>query len=311
MVPYICTYIFFLVDMQVLSIVMSLIKMSMTTALFQRFQSQNIAGREYPWDKVKEKERKLLKNILPTENQEDDPDMGNPVLAVTRRASALSTTSIEMIRKIQEEKERQSRAPMKIDSVKGLSDDDTAGKLIAILWWFCFLLPRMLTLSIFTYFFPREAVLLCVFHYLIVLGLLIKYTNFKTEKPTDTSETEADGFTRRKKYDWINELTIQQIAFFLIMSYIYIFCLIEIKIRFTRVKIVYYCYFIIVYLQNFIMMYMWYYHVEKLQTWWYDYLFYIIVVSTILSLLSMAMYLSSFRPRKVLVKQWLRNSQLM
>ncbi|KAJ8932261.1 hypothetical protein NQ314_014799 [Rhamnusium bicolor] len=57
--------------------------------------------------------------------------------------------------------------------VKGLQDDDLAGKLIAFFWWFCFLLARVLAISVFAYFFVTETIWLICSHFVIVMTFLL------------------------------------------------------------------------------------------------------------------------------------------
>lgn len=260
-----------------MSVILSLIKISITTTSYQRFYSQKISGREYPWDKVKEKlwkaELKRQKSLL---NPEEPPQP-----TVTRNDSGLSTTSSQF----DAEMAKREAVPIRIDSIFGLTEDDLAGKFVAILWWFCFLLPRLLCIPVFAYFYLRETVIIFVFQYFIFLFLLLYYTKLKN-------------------------ITVHKTAFMLIISYIFLFCLIEFKIKFQKIKIVYNIYFIVIYLQNMVMMYFWYFHVEELSGFWYDYVFYLVIGSSILSVLSMAMYLGMLKPEQVVIKKIYRHSQL-
>lgn len=279
-----------------MSIVLSLIRMALTTTSYQRFGTQKLAGRQYPWDKIKQHELKfkLLHQKEPNTSHKQQPQL-------TRRDSGLSTTSSQFEAEVEKRRAPISE-PMREETVHGLGSDDAAGKFVAILWWFCFILPRMSTIAIFTYFYLREAILACFFQYLIVLILLLRYSTW--------SDSESGNITiRRKKYP-INNENIVKFTFHLVTSFIYLFCLIEIKVRFTKLKVVYNWYFIVLYLENIVMMMLWYYHAETYEKWWFNYSLYLNIVSSILSVLSMAMYLSMLQPQKKIVQKTYRSSKL-
>lgn len=352
---------FLTVDMQVFCVLLSLTKMAMTTASYQRFKSQKMAGRKYAWKKepiihtVQEvytslgsitnlHETAQEETILPvhsdastlvekleinelenkrhsgyeTENSEPEADRQ---IETSRRNSGLSESSsvfnkkslcmrtdetdIDDIKQMPntrsnsdvsersdtEEKQLKKKhsnivIPMKVVSHRGLPEDDSAGKLVSFFWWFCFIMPRMLCLSAFAYFYPKDIWWVCGSHYIITLGFLL--------------------------YDaHISDIPYYRSIFILFTAYVYMFCLIEFKIKFKKIKFIYNGYFLLVYLENLVMTSIWYFKIDFENDWWYKYLFYLICGSSLISVLSMMLYLMVLKPRKIILQQELRNSKVL
>lgn len=163
--------------------------------------------------------------------------------------------------------------------IKGLQDDDMAGKLVAFLWWFCFLLVRVLAISVFAYFFIKETLWLLLSHFAIVMAFLLY-------------DVKHDEVKRAKA------------IFFVFIGLIYIFCIIEFKIKFKKATFIYYGYFVLVFIENFIMCLIWF--LDKIESiendFWFRYSFYIVVMGSITSFSSMLFYFTINKPPKVLVK---------
>lgn len=162
--------------------------------------------------------------------------------------------------------------------VKGLEEDNLAGKLIAFLWWFTFLLSRVLAISVFYYFFPKACVWLLIFHFIVVVAALLY-------------DVKSDDIKRDKT------------LFFIFIGLIYIFCIIEFKIKFKKAYVIYFSYFGLVFLENFAMCLLWYIlKIETLESdYWYRYMFYITIISSFLSLSSMIFYHIITKPKSVLL----------
>lgn len=296
----------FTVDMQVFVIIMSLIKMAMTTMSYQRFKSQKVAGRQYPWIKKQEPTKETYKRIdsmlLPTnepsepvnkrisecETENSEPEADRHVNSSSRRSSGLSVTSSEYERRKAAEAKDQPDflIPMRVLSLRGLTQDDAAGKLVAFLWWFSFILPRMLALSAFASFYPKDIWYICGAHYMITLAFLL-----------------YDAYTA--------DIPYYRALFILFTAYVYMFCLIEFKIKFKKVKFIYIGYFILVYLENFIMTFVWYYGTEFYNDWWYKYVYYVLIGSTVLSIMTMSFYIAILKPKKIIVAKQLVESKVL
>lgn len=162
---------------------------------------------------------------------------------------------------------------------KGLREDDVAGKTISFLWWFTFLLSRVLAISVFAYFFFNACVWLLLAHVVLVVAVL-------------AYDAKTDHIKRDKA------------AFFLFIGVVYVFCIIELKIRFKKTTFIYFGYFGLVYLENCLMCVWWYCNeLESLENdYWFRYIFYVVVISDLFSLSSMMFYHILTKPKSVPIR---------
>lgn len=167
----------------------------------------------------------------------------------------------------------------RVISVKGLEDDDLAGKLVAFLWWFTFLVTRVLAISMFAYFYIKETVWLISSHYILVMAILLY-------------DVKTDAVKRSK------------LIFFIFIGYVYIFCIIEFKIRFKKATAIYYGFFLLVFLENFGMCLSWYIgQIEYLENeFWCRLAFLTVTFGTLISFSSMLFYFMINKPKKVVVQ---------
>lgn len=310
----------FLVDVQVLSIVMSVSKMAITTTLFQRFKSQKIAGKCYPWFKpykcdydpsldINSRERtSIFHPQKPNEGIDTDgvtlrqPE-GTKFDSRTlgRRRSSdfyekpatshyLESSASELNRetsvvdgpkrqifKNPEGSDEMDFFPRRLLEIKGLPEDDVMGKTVSFLWWFCFLMARMLAISSFSYFYRTQIFWLLSSHFFLVVALLLY-------------DVRADEVRRAKA------------IFFIFIGFVYIFCLIEFKIKFKKPVFIYNGFFFLMFLENFVMTLWWYFGIEDvLENWWFSYIFYMILGCSIMSVSSMLFYVKILKPSKVVV----------
>uniref|UniRef100_A0A336LRI3 XK-related protein n=1 Tax=Culicoides sonorensis TaxID=179676 RepID=A0A336LRI3_CULSO len=162
--------------------------------------------------------------------------------------------------------------PTRKRTINGLEQDDIFGKYICFLAWFLFLIMRMLALSTFTVFYLRETIFLCLAHYFIML--LCLYCETRTHAK------------------------LNRTVFYAFLAYIYIFCLIEFKIKFLHIKTWYVGYFLLVFMQNLIITMIWYLNTDILLfSWWLQFMWYLIIGSGTLSLLCHIFYYFTLRPR--------------
>lgn len=161
--------------------------------------------------------------------------------------------------------------PSRRKMIDGIENDDIVAKFIAFLGWNFFLLMRMLSLSTFSVFYPAPCAWLCLGHYCLMLLLLIDETRFKVK--------------------W------QRTAFYTILAYIFIFNLIEFKVRFKNVRKWYVSYFLLVLLQNIGMTIAWYSFAEFLDTYWFEFIFLLIVQSGVMSLMCFLLYFFYLKPK--------------
>lgn len=286
--------------------------MAVTTTYYQRFKTQKLAGKQYPWFKRDKKQIKdqldgevvLRRQPLMTSNRDNLEDRYNiepPVVQQRRRSSDIYLEPVVSMDARQSLTQRIDnlfkRLPSSIVTsrtissiqpdfnisriryTKGLPEDDLAGKLIAFLWWYNFILARILALASFAYFYAiKDTLYLVCAHVGIVLAFLIydvKQNNVKRSK----------------------------LMFFLFIGYVYVFCIIEFKIKFKKSTLIYYGYFGLVYLENVIICLIWYNtEIETLENdFWFRFVFFVIVVSSIFSFSSMLFYFFVNKPKKIVV----------
>lgn len=270
--------------------VLNLAKLSITTTLYQRFKSQKLAGKQYPWLKPYKLPYDTTIDSSTKKQETPQPSTSNRMLE-RRRSSDLYLQPVDVNREtsIVDGPPRTVfravddtdlfRIP-KIREIKGMPDDDMAGKLIAFLWWFCFLLARMLAISAFAYFYPTDIIWLMASHFVLVVALLLY-------------DVRSDEVRRAKA------------IFFIFIGLVYLFCLIEFKIKFKKTKFIYNGFFILVFVENIVMALVWWCaNIETVEDdWWFKYIMYLITGCTGLSLISMLFYMKVNKPEKIVVER--------
>ncbi|KAF5283779.1 hypothetical protein FQA39_LY17217 [Lamprigera yunnana] len=312
------------VDVQVLSVILSLVQMAKTTTLFQRFKSQNAGGKSYPWfkpykfmydtvDGARGSNKPFIVYRCRTKNSKNDNAVIEPAMSrllpqshapqvdtESRRSSDCyeePTNSFVERKRDKNEYERETSIidgpkrlhlkeidetdfikPIRLTYVKALPEDDVAAKGIACIWWFLFLLGRMLTISSFAYFYPKDIFWLLSCHFVLVVALLFY-------------DVRHDEVRRAKA------------IFFTFIGFVYLFCLIEFKIIFKKPKFIYNGFFILMFVENFgMVLFWWYRNMEDIfNDWWYQYIFYTIISCSTLSFLSMLLYINLLKPKKIIV----------
>lgn len=107
----------------------------------------------------------------------------------------------------------------------GLEQDDFLGKSVSFAGWSFVLLQRMLALSAFAYFHPVACLILCASHYALMLIALLLLEARLREKP-------------------------ERLAFYVFLAYVYVFCIVEFKVKFRRPRRTLLAYAVLVMLQN-------------------------------------------------------------
>ncbi|KAB0797942.1 hypothetical protein PPYR_08935 [Photinus pyralis] len=296
---------------QVLCVVCSLAQMAKTTTLFQRFKSQNLGGRCYPWYKpykalytmydgprLRSKPgivyrcrftcpRRNAYLDFPhqspaTDSRRSSDCYEQPIAAKDQIEFGRETSVIDGPRRLvlRDVNETDFVQPRRIVDIKALPEDDIGGKTISFIWWMCFLIARMLSISTFSYFYPTEIFWLLSGHFIIVIALLLY-------------DVRHDEVRRAKA------------IFFIFIGFVYLFCLIEFKLKFKKPKFIYNGFFLLTFLENLVMVLIWWFRDidEILQDYWYKFIFYIIIVCSLFSMLSMFLYLNVLKPKKVVINR--------
>jgi len=152
--------------------------------------------------------------------------------------------------------------------LNGMEEDDALGKSVAFLWWFFFLLSRILSLAACANFQPY-AMFTVLVHYIIIMAHLLHQTGFPS----------------------IYKVFIQ-----LCLGYVFTFCFIEFRYRVKNVTVFYACYFSLMLTEIMVMSLSWYLSSDDMDGFWYKFTFTVILSSYAISCLCMASYLSILKP---------------
>lgn len=160
--------------------------------------------------------------------------------------------------------------PTRKKIISGIEQDDFIAKCVAFNAWILFLIMRMIALSTFSVFYPSACVYMCIVHYLIMLVALLNETKFQEK--------------------------IERIYFYTFLAYIYVFCILEFKIKFRKPRYWYIGYVSFVLIQNLTITLIWYLMAEY-ETWWFKYIFIIIMLSFCYCVLCLLLYFCLLKPR--------------
>lgn len=149
-------------------------------------------------------------------------------------------------------------------------NDNLLETFLFFFWWFLFILSRVLSIVLFFEFYPTFLLAILGLHYIFIISYLFYYAKY-------------------------NDLT----SFFinLWLGFVFMFSIIEYRIKFKYFDKWLVFYYILVILQNIFMTLTWY----RDGIWdgsWYFYSFYIIFISISLCLLSSITYYIFLRPKK-------------
>lgn len=177
-------------------------------------------------------------------------------------------TTIETIGQTSEVHWRDIKVPQRKDSVKGMEEDDPVGKLIAFIWWFFFILARIFAIALFYEFHPIWLGGIIGIHYIVMLGYL---------------------FYHAKDYN------ITTIFVNLWLGFVYIFVLVEYRIKFKYADKCLFFYYAFVVIQNVMMTLTWFIF-DEYDGFWFKYIFYTIFSSMVLCITSTTVYHVLFKP---------------
>lgn len=157
--------------------------------------------------------------------------------------------------------------------------DDVIGKVILFTIWLCFISSRILSLSVFACFFKPLTFEFLGVQFLITFIVILLYTKSSNVR-----------FVRN--LDWLIQ--------YLFLSYVYLFCLIEFRIKFKYFYRTFVFYFIVMFTENLIITIVWYL-ADWDDTWWFNYLFTLIVFSKVMCILFIAMYILLLKQKKEII----------
>ncbi|XP_061397408.1 uncharacterized protein LOC133333092 [Musca vetustissima] len=158
--------------------------------------------------------------------------------------------------------------------VNGIEQDDFAGKTIAFFGWIAFITMRMLSLSTFCVFFPKAFLIIMGVHYLLMLAALYLESRFKGK--------------------------LNRTLFYFLLAYVYIFVLLEFRIKFKHIRAWFVAYFLLTMAENLTMTMIWYAR-EEFESWWFGFIFEGIIYSGILFVATILVYYWILKPKDVLL----------
>ncbi|XP_015584724.1 uncharacterized protein LOC107262737 isoform X1 [Cephus cinctus] len=188
----------------------------------------------------------------------EEPESANPGF-VTRSVSIAESTH----------RTHSLRLPQRKYSTKGLEEDDPVGRFMAFLWWFLFILSRILSIAVFYEFYPEILGIVIAVHYALMLAYLFYYS---------------------KDYE------VTTVCINLWLGLVYIFSVIEYKIKFKYPDKWLLGYYTLVMLQNTFLSIVYYFYANW-ESFWYMYIFFITLGSMGLCILSTTVYFVLFKPK--------------
>uniref|UniRef100_A0A0A9Z9J6 XK-related protein n=1 Tax=Lygus hesperus TaxID=30085 RepID=A0A0A9Z9J6_LYGHE len=216
--------------MQVLSIVTSLMSLSLVTTSYQRYETQAKGGRSRVW------------NV-----DQDTVDGEEPTVLL---ASGTSGNGL----------------PVRRRWTKVMDEDNPIGKVAAFLFWFLFLLGRILALVIAAWFHPLIVLGVCAGHYFFTLLYILPSPDCKSSIPLK-----------------------------ILMSFVFIFCLVEVGIQFRKSFLFYGLFFIFSCVENLSLTLLWVLW-AKWEGFWYYYALYFMGLTHVLAIMFAGLYVKYFRP---------------
>ncbi|XP_077275048.1 uncharacterized protein LOC143904327 isoform X2 [Temnothorax americanus] len=200
----------------------------------------------------------------------DLPAPPRPDSVYTEEEATKVAATLEPNQRLIDSSAQSLKVPKRKYSEKGLEEDDPIGKFLSFLWWFFFILARVLTIAVAYEFYPITVVTMMGVHYALMLAYLYYYSKY---------------------YDVITFIVN------LWLGLVYIFSLIEYRIKFKYADWWMLPYYVFVIAQNVALTLTWYLNADW-NGFWYTYIFGMILGSMALCVLSSAVYYAMFKPKK-------------
>ncbi|XP_012286086.1 uncharacterized protein LOC105702809 [Orussus abietinus] len=162
------------------------------------------------------------------------------------------------------------RVPTRVYTTKGLEEDDPIGKFLGILWWWFFIAPRIFSIAVFYEFYPEYLLIIVGLHYVIMLAYLFYYSK---------------------------DYCVTTVAINLWLGMVYIFGIIEYKVKFKYADRWIISYYVFMMLQNTFLSLIWYFYAEW-DSYWYAYIFFATFASMGLCIMCTVVYYVLLKPKK-------------
>ncbi|KAG6459340.1 hypothetical protein O3G_MSEX011332 [Manduca sexta] len=156
--------------------------------------------------------------------------------------------------------------------MRGLEPPDATAALVHYLGWYSFFVGRLISIACFINFFPVAAIIVLFCHYQVMLLLLI-----------------------------VPQASTVKRSFYIFLAFIYIFCLMEFKIRFRHVRVWHMFWIILCTIETIIFTALWATIDNNIEVWWRYFIVKVIFGSTVLSYLCFLVYFVLLQPRETIV----------
>lgn len=195
------------------------------------------------------------------------PSIEAPPIPVSHNPSDELENNLPVIQRTQ------SITSDEIRKIKGIDLDEPVGKIIAFLWWLLFLISRMTAMAIAFQMCHIFTLGICLGQYAMTVGILMYFDHSSTKRIL--------------------------INFFL--SYVYLYALVEYKMRFKRPFLSNVMFFLILSVEDVAICTVWYFMIEFVD-WWETYVFMLMWGSLVLSLFSFLTYFAILKPKSVIIQ---------
>ncbi|XP_059059341.1 uncharacterized protein LOC131852656 isoform X2 [Achroia grisella] len=156
--------------------------------------------------------------------------------------------------------------------IRGLEPQDLTAALVHCMGWYTFFIARLLSMAAFINLTIVGSVIVLFSHYQVMLLFLI-----------------------------IPQASTVKRGFYLFLAFVYLFCIMEFKIRFRHVRVWHMFWSIVCMVETILFTGLWIGLDNNLHYWWKQYVLYVIVVSLSLSVLCFVTYFVILQPKETIV----------
>lgn len=218
----------------------------------------------------------MSKHTTPPETPAPRPKSLAAILDIRDRIKSNAELIMERIPKRTYKDQADFDVPVRIrtTAIKGIEQEDGVSKFVAFISWFLFLGSRMLALAVFSFFYLNACLYICVAHYLVIVIFLMWNS-------------------------WHE--SVNRKIFYFFLGYIYVFCIIEFKMKYRKVRLWYGLYFILVTSENLVMTAIWFWSGLWAgdQAFWFNFMALVILFSSVFSYLCFLIYFLILKPKSL------------
>lgn len=171
---------------------------------------------------------------------------------------------------VQDEPDIPRRVPRSY--MRGLEPQDATAALVHYMAWYTFFVARLISIACFINFFPVLAIILIFSHYQVMLLFLI-----------------------------VPQASTLRRSFYIFLAFIYLFCLMEFKIRFRHVRVWHVFWIIVCTVETVVFTGLWASISSSIDDWWKEYVVKVILTSLVLSYMCFIVYFVLLKPRETIV----------